>query len=399
VLEGRVTALLLAGLCLALAGCGARSCRSAGDSRLDRLVLQLEGGCCEFHTDPTHEQPDSSCKVHTASTSFAARFFESRSCQMWAAECIGEMGFAARAATPALIAAVRHGPNNYDTGDGIIPIRDRIVRALGQTGDERALEPLLEALENPRPVDAGPGAVGYASKEPVGEVAALGALGLLGPAAAPAIGRILPFLSRPIAHPRDEWIVRSAATALGQIQDPAAIPALMEALSDPKRAPHAARALGEFGPAAGEAAPALIEFIEESPDAKGNAIIRRAIRQISGKEAMLALPKSYDGMTTELMRKITRLAKREDVKLRRMHIDGPNDELAPELISGETVHVEFNRRIWIESRRVTGRVRVEKDGGDLSVEDYDGIQELERILIRVLNNSRSNTTQKKGASL
>jgi hypothetical protein len=304
---------------------------------------------------------------------------------MWAAECLGQMGEESAPAIPALIEAVRDGPNNYDTGDGVIPTRDKIVQALGSVGDERALQPLLEALDNPRPVDTGPGAVGYASEEPQGEAAALEALGLLGPLAQGAVEKIIPFLSRPIKDSRDERIVRAAAQSLGRIQDTAAIPALIAALSDPARAPFIARALGEFGPKAEEAAPALIRLIEDSPDLDGNFQIRGAIRNIRGKEALDTLPKSYDGMTSELRRLVQRIAKRRQVKLRRIHVNGPREELAVDLESGPRIHVTFNRDIWVARRVVTGEMIVESNGSEDSREQYTSIGEVERQFAQALD--------------
>jgi HEAT repeat protein len=231
----------------------------------------------------------------------------------------------------------------------------------------------------------GPGAVGYASEEPQGEAVALEALGLLGPTAQPATGRIVPYLMRPLEDDRDERIVRAAAAALGKIHDPNTIPALMVALSDPRRAPFAAQALGEFGTEAELAAPVLVRLVEEAPDGERNSMIRRAIREIRGKQAYRSLSKNYSGMTAEIMRRINALVRQRNVKLRRMHIDGVHDELAPELASGETVHIEFDRAVWMERREVTGRVRVTREQTELSVAEYSGIEELEREFVRVLD--------------
>jgi hypothetical protein len=92
-------------------------------------------------------------------------------------------------------------------------------------------------------------------------------------------------------------------------------------------------------------------------------------------------------MSTVIMRRINTLAKHRTVKFRRMHIDGVHDELAPELPSGETVHVEFNRAVWVERREVTGRVRVTREDAELSVMEYSGIDALEQALIRVLDSA------------
>jgi len=50
-------------------------------------------------------------------------------------------------AVPVLIDALENGPNDIDTGDGIMPYRSTLVMALGQIGDPRAIRPLIEKLK------------------------------------------------------------------------------------------------------------------------------------------------------------------------------------------------------------------------------------------------------------
>ena len=365
-----------------LCGCGPDSC--TGGDKVDRLAMQLEGGCCEFSTAPTDSQPDDLCKVQ-ATGPMRWVSHDGRECVRWAAECLSELGPGAVRAVPNLIAAVRSGPNNYDTGDGIIGVRDAIVKALGSTGDERVVPVLLDALENPQPVEAGPGAAGYASKEPIGEEAALTALGLLGPLARPAVPRILPFLNRPLTGTRDLRIVQGAAAALGTIRDPSAIPALIEALGRDQATPAVAAALGAFGPAAAAAVPALTRLIEVAPDRNGNGAIRRAIRDIAGRGRAAALPRSYEGTTMDILKLIQETARKLGVRLTGIHQDGPKEEISVELPSGVRVHTGFDKQVWLARRIVTGSVMVRRDGAVESSNPYEGLGQLRSRLDQALS--------------
>lgn len=53
---------------------------------------------------------------------------------------------------PALIEDLKNGPNDYDTGDGIIPYRSQIGKTLGKIGDVSAITPLIEQLSVCQPV-------------------------------------------------------------------------------------------------------------------------------------------------------------------------------------------------------------------------------------------------------
>ena len=198
---------ILLGLLL-FGACGRGGC--PGGDRVERLRSQFNGGCCEFST------AGGACRANEGWVRN-----EGRECVRWAAECLGQLGPAAASAVPDLVQAVGTGPNNYDTGDGVIPVRDSIVIALGQAGGEQALPVLLEALANPRPVEAGPGAVGFASAEPVGEEAALTALRHLGGAAKPALPAIRKLLERPQRTAMDERVVRAAQAAIRAIESSA----------------------------------------------------------------------------------------------------------------------------------------------------------------------------------
>jgi HEAT repeat protein len=94
-----------------------------------------------------------------------------------------------------------------------------------------------------------------------GTAAAL--LGGLGPAAAPAVPKLVKLL----APQDDEGVRRAAAEALGQIGPAAreAVPALAPLLRDPDDGVRSAafQALGRLGPAAAEAVPALIDALAD----------------------------------------------------------------------------------------------------------------------------------------
>lgn len=63
-----------------------------------------------------------------------------------AAVLLGKMGPGARKAVPALIEFIENGPDNFDTGDGVIPLRSSAVDALAKIGDKRAVKPLVKKL-------------------------------------------------------------------------------------------------------------------------------------------------------------------------------------------------------------------------------------------------------------
>lgn len=109
-------------------------------------------------------------------------------CVAAVARCLQERGPAARSAVPALVRVLAEGPNDYDTGDGIIAARSEVAAALGAIGDPSAIDPLAGALRDARPAEAGPGA--RTSEEPAARVALLDALGRFGPAAAGARGLV-----------------------------------------------------------------------------------------------------------------------------------------------------------------------------------------------------------------
>jgi PBS lyase HEAT-like repeat len=349
---------------------------------MDRMVLQLQGGCCEFSTESTEARPDGSCHVRPAGwTAFIRN--PGRECLRAAAQCLGELGPAAPPRVVAsLIAAVQSGPGNYDTGDGIIPVRDAAIEALGHTGDRRAVAVLIEALEHPKPLEPGPGAAGYFSKQIDGEVAALNALGSLGPVAAGAVPRIVPFLKHSVPGASAVRIAEAAARALAAIHDPSAIPPLIAALDRNDAAPRLAAALGAFGGAAAQALPTLIRLIENQPDAEGHQIIRDSIRSIGGTRAYAKLPQSYQEMMIDIAKLIQTAAKKYGVRLHELHVDGPGEQVAVGVPSNGRMIVRFARQEWLSLRVVKGNVVVQGGGTEESAEQYSGLTQLDERIAR-----------------
>jgi hypothetical protein len=344
---------------------------------LDVLISQLQGDGCRYTTRPTSTAPDQTCKPLPGGF-FERLFTTRRECIQSAALCLLSMGRAATPAVPALIEAIRTGPNNYDTGDGVILVRDSIVEALGATGDPRALPVLLDILDHPRPMDAGLGAV--PPRDAIGELAALRALARMGPTAAPAVARVLPFLARDGDGPEDSQLPAAAASALAAIGDPVAIPALTAALARPAAVPRVAEALGRFGPAAAEALPALTRLIEQSPDRNGHYVIRRAIASIGGRPAASRLPKSYDLMMNSLWDSVRAAARQAGVRLRGVHLNGPKELIETTLPGGETLVITFSKDAWFKRKIVTGTVTMGPGGGPLRRQPYTGIQQLQSLV-------------------
>ncbi len=120
---------------------------------------------------------------------FTTRHFRTTS-QIAAAQWLGDMGPAAVAAVPVLIDALENGPNDIDTGDGILPYRSTIAIALGKIGDTRAIDPLMEKLKVKEHATFPHGySGGSLPGQPigVGQQAIVVALGMFGAEAKPAI--------------------------------------------------------------------------------------------------------------------------------------------------------------------------------------------------------------------
>jgi HEAT repeat protein len=72
---------------------------------------------------------------------------------IYRAQSIAALGPAARNEVPALIEALREGPGDYDTGDGVLLPLTYSIQALGKIGDERAIEPLASMITHPREME------------------------------------------------------------------------------------------------------------------------------------------------------------------------------------------------------------------------------------------------------
>ena len=177
---------------------------------IDTLIAQLGNRVYRYADDPA---------TPCARTPFGTEWFRvldpasKYHAAAGAARCLGHMGPDAAAAVPALIDALRRGPNDYDTGDGVIPARSAIAAALGAIGDPRAIDPLAEALRSAVPADRGAGAL--PAKEPAAQGAIVEALGRFGPAAA---GHLEPVAALLRARAADTTFVEARREAFEQAE-------------------------------------------------------------------------------------------------------------------------------------------------------------------------------------
>jgi|688.fasta_scaffold28435_3 hypothetical protein len=176
---------------------------------VEDVVAQLEGHHCRYSVQVLGE-----CAPRPTRGFFDylfTRHDDRWTCPTGAARCLAKMGPAAAAAVPALIRALEQGPPDYDTGDGVIPVRSSVIEALGRSGDARAVAPL-----------------GRAVSEPSYTVAALGALGDLGPLAQGQAAVVASVLEARIAD--TEGRARTCAEAVRQYDDFLANDAVVERL-------------------------------------------------------------------------------------------------------------------------------------------------------------------------
>ncbi len=117
---------------------------------LSELIAQLESRSCAYST-----QVHQVCQVRP----FTERITDSLlgwlisshrqyECPLAAARCLEKLGTKAVEAVPSLIRALREGPDDFDTGDGVIAVRSGTAAALAATRDPRAIPALAEALRN-----------------------------------------------------------------------------------------------------------------------------------------------------------------------------------------------------------------------------------------------------------
>jgi HEAT repeat protein len=172
-----------------------------------------------------------------------------------------------------------------------VPVRTRAFAAIGMglVGDRHAVADLLFVADPARR---------EASKDvPIGAIVGLG---LLGSEASDAVAPLLDLL----ANPRIEDLVRSyAATSLGKIGDPAAVPALRRALRDSSL--HVARsavlALGRLSPEEDSITATLLADIVEKgrdPQARNWACI--SLARIGGPTAEKSLKRVATGSSSTL---------------------------------------------------------------------------------------------------
>lgn len=184
-----------------------------------------------------------------------------------AAKALAERGADAKEAAPALLAALKNDKDLF--------VRRFAAQGLGEVGaDPKEAVPALRAAlrENRKELSE----------------AAIGALGKMGPTAAPALADVLKVREAPRTKgkpptkggppPTDQsaFLRGKAAEALGRLgaDGKAGVPALIEALKDPAIRTEAALALGNIGPAAKDA----LSPLEEAASARG-ANRDRAFRQ------------------------------------------------------------------------------------------------------------------------
>lgn len=310
------------------------------------MIAQLEDRACRFSDDPNApctQTPIWSAWLHRLDPLAKYR------CALGAARCLESMGPRAAHAVPALVKALREGPNDYDTGDGVIAPRSAIAGALGAIGDPRAVGPLAGALRNAVPADRGAGAI--ASREPAARHALVEALGRFGHAAGPhweliaavlrernsdssyleqqreqyersaatelvvadlkrrnpeATSYAVPPAEIEMARRRldrsssvyvreFEWRVRdplasAAARALGRLGRAETVPLLIATLRNPPAAEAAAGALAELGQPSTEVGPALRGIVESrscGPSARSAAA--RALGRLGDERSAILL--------------------------------------------------------------------------------------------------------------
>ncbi|MCL1475535.1 HEAT repeat domain-containing protein [Argonema antarcticum] len=334
-----------------------------GGDKINALIGQLQGQCCIYEAD-AYGGCEKKSKPYIPLLKYQ--------CVSWAADCLGAMGLQAKEAVPALIRTLERGPNNYDTGDGIIPTRNDIMLALGRTGDPRAVKPLIRALQEAQPLDAW--VYAQPSGKPYGQTAAIEALGLLGPLAQEAVPYIIPFLK----NSRD-YRFRSAAKALGQIGDPKAIPALIEALNHPTDAASVISALEAFGPLADEAVPALIKMIESSTNVSEGLTAARAIGKIRGQAAIPKIAIMYEQKFIEFPKELREIFRDYGYKGDFVYATYEKERYYITLTNSENLYVQLDRSTS-NPTLTSGQVWIEKDGKKISIQKFSTFKEMREII-------------------
>ena len=157
--------------------------------------------------------------------------------QRAAAAALGDVG------AVSVLAQALKDPDKNVRRNAVRPLRRVVIRDRGSS-DPAATRAVVTALAD-------------GLKDPDGGIrrAAASSLGAIGPEAVDAI----PALAATTMDP-DPSVRNATIEALGRIGSPAAVPVLVQALKNPRTGGLAIRALGNMGPAARGAIPALREF-------------------------------------------------------------------------------------------------------------------------------------------
>ncbi len=356
---------LLGGLGSLVSGCVGKSCQAAFKTdKVQALIGQLQGQCCIYEADPY-----GACQQRSQPYSGLLGRYQ---CPGWAAKCLQSMGAEGKQAIPALIQALETGPPNYETGDGPIPTRDHIILALGKIGDRRAVQPLLQALQAPRPSERWIFAPASSKPRP-GYDGTIEALGLLGPTARDVVPELIPFLQQ-----SDPYLVRTTAKALAQIQDPSAIPPLIAILRDPAKREFAAEALGEFGPKAKAAVPILIEMFKRFPELPGRGAMLAAIRKIHGSTPFDQALEIYNQKQHETWQRLMAIVKAQNDQADLVINTLNQEEYYVVLAEGKILHVSFNRNpINLNSEQ--GEIWITKNNQKVFQASFTTLVEMQRL--------------------
>lgn len=245
------------------------SAPSACSQDVDALIAQLDGRECRYGASGA-EPCGTTSRLYrwTYRLDPRARY----PCTEGAARCLESLGPRAGRAVPALVRALADGPNDYDTGDGVIAARSAVAAALGTIGDPSAIDPLARALEMAVPCDRGEGAL--ESSEPAARQAIVEALGRFGPAAGrhwPDVAKVLRERHRNTSSARPcrdvgcrDPLASAAATALGAFGRREAVPVLVESLHDVGAAEAAAASLARLGVASGDVLVGLASLVADT---------------------------------------------------------------------------------------------------------------------------------------
>lgn len=160
---------------------------------VDDLLGQIRGKTCVFHAEQTRCLVRDSFSYRWPLFPYLVRHAD-YACVIDAVECLALTPASARSSAPTLIALLRQGPTDVDTGDGILPYRSAILRALGRSGTVEAVAPILDALLAREPAFRSPDGAFPADYQPSPEPArpaARAALVDLGDIAVPILERSL----------------------------------------------------------------------------------------------------------------------------------------------------------------------------------------------------------------